>query len=58
MTVASLGDSRPPANIRWPAATNLSLNASMAAISSGLCGGRVWVSMTEITNFMTILSYS
>src|SRR5262249_55316712 len=36
MTVAVLGDARPPAKTQWPSASSRSLNALMAAISVGV----------------------
>src|SRR5215212_9193155 len=36
MTVAELGDASPPAKTQWPSAWSRSLNALMAAISSGV----------------------
>ena len=36
MTVAELGDPRPPAKTQWPSAWSRPLNTSMAAISSGV----------------------
>src|SRR5271165_3248845 len=36
MTVAELGAARPAAKTQWPSASSRSLNASMAAISSGV----------------------
>src|SRR6266571_9211133 len=36
MTVAELGAARPPAKTHWPSASSRSLNALMAAISSGV----------------------
>jgi hypothetical protein len=36
MTVAVLGDPRPPAKTQWPSALSRSLNALIAAISDGV----------------------
>src|SRR3954447_22907924 len=36
MTVAVLGDARPPAKTQWPSALSCSLNTSIAAISAGV----------------------
>jgi hypothetical protein len=36
MTVAVLGEARPPAKTQWPSAWSRSLNTSIAAISSGV----------------------